>query len=191
MCLNFENHNSLVFKVCFVFCNHPAKLFFFFSFFDWAYESIHPSNVIFPHVSYISGISEAMLMVYWCLIQLLLSSVSTTWSLWTPYTLVWTLLRVWICLQRLWKWNPWASCSVQFATIKAKSLHFLSHWAMLLKYTPMFFFLVIWSDHKGLILLIIGWVRETNLILTLGMFRSLCARSLSYFSWRKSGRMET
>jgi len=26
--LNFENDNSLVFKVCFIFCNHPAKLFF-------------------------------------------------------------------------------------------------------------------------------------------------------------------
>jgi hypothetical protein len=157
----------------------------------YANESIHPSNVIVYHVSYVSGISEAMLMVCWHLIQLLLSSVSTTWSLWTQYTLDWILLRVWICLQRPWKWNPWTSCSVQFVTIKAKSLHLLSRWAMLLKYTPMFFFLVIWSDHKGLTLLIIGWVRGMNLILTLEMFRNLCARSQSYFSWRMSGKMET
>jgi hypothetical protein len=28
VCLNFKNGDSLVLKVCFVFCNYPAKLYY-------------------------------------------------------------------------------------------------------------------------------------------------------------------
>jgi hypothetical protein len=86
----------------------------------YAHKSIHPSNVVFL-LSYISGISEAMLMGYWHLIQFLLSPVSTMWSLWTPYTLDWTFLRVKGCLRRLWKWNLSASCTFNLLWSKPKA----------------------------------------------------------------------
>lgn len=186
----FENDNKWLASS--FFCLHINKSYLLF-FINRVYGELN-STILILLLSLcivISGISEAMPMVYWLLIQLLLSSVSTIWSLSILYTLVWTLLRVWSSLQRLWKQNPWASCSARFVMIKGRSIHLQSLWVMLFKCTPMFFFLVNWSDPSGLTLHIIGWVSELNLILTLRIFRNHCARNLYYFSWRMFGRMET